>query len=100
MESVVIVIKWLAIYLIGVLLSMQPFYIQNKFHDYLKEDKQFKYCFYSSFLLPYIWFVIFWIYVIILYFVEIVVAIIVSILEDIIKKYIFKNKLNRNDISN
>lgn len=99
MESVVIIIKWLAIYLIGVLLSMQPFYMQNRFHDYLKEDKQFKYCFYSSFLLPYVWFVIFWIYAIILYLVGIVVAIIVSVWEDIIKKYVLK-KLNRNDISN
>lgn len=93
MESVVIIIKWLAIYLIGVLLSMQPFYIQNRFNDYLKEDKQFKYCFYSSFILPYIWFVIFWIYVIILYFVEIVVAIIVSVWEDLIKKYILKKQI-------
>ena len=24
--------------MIGVLLSMQPFYMQNRFHDYLKED--------------------------------------------------------------
>ena len=91
MESVVIIIKLLAIYLIGVLLSMQQFYVQNRFHDYLKEDKQFKYCFYSSFLLPYVWFVIFWIYAIILYLVGIVVAIIVSIWEDVIKRYLFKN---------
>lgn len=47
-------------YLVGVLLNMQPFYMLNGFHELLKDNKVFKYWFYSCFILPYFWFIVFW----------------------------------------
>ena len=81
MSLIVIIIKWLAIYLVGVLLSMQPFYMQSGFHDLLKEDKVFRYWFYSCFILPYFWFVVFWPIVIVVCIIAIIIATIVSLFD-------------------
>lgn len=88
MEIAAIIIKWVAIYLVGVLLSMQPFYIQSGFHDMLKEDKVFRYWFYSCFILPYFWFVLFWPIAIIICIIAMFIAFGVSLWTDVIKKYI------------
>lgn len=87
MSLIVIIIKWVAIYLVGVLLSMQPFYMQSGFHDLLKEDKVFRYWFYSCFILPYFWFVVFWPITIIVSIIAIFVATCISFW-DLIKNYI------------
>lgn len=79
-------ITWIFIYLMGVLLSMQPFYIQSGFPEFLKEDRLFRYWFYSCFVLPYIWFILFWTYAIIVGLVAIIIALVIS-LHDLIKKY-------------
>lgn len=81
MSLILIIIKWVAIYLVGVLLSMQPFYMQSGFHDLLKEDKVFRYWFYSCFILPYFWFVVFWPIAIVVCIIAIIISTIVSLFD-------------------